>query len=846
MAKMRGMSIFMKTGLLALALFGVISLLASGMTAYILYQRMSLEYLSKGTAIAQSIADASQEILLNRDAATVQAMIDQYQEIEGVAYVFVLDGDAQVVSHTFVPEMPPRLAALHATKEGDRVDEITVAPFGRVFDICRPILAGVAGYVHVGMDRELIMRYFWNAIIRMQGLMFVILLACVGVLYLITRRISRPLSSLTVYAERLAARDFSARLDISSRDEVGVLGRTMENMAGELAMLFADMETEVKRATSDLREHMAYLSAIIDNLADGLLVVSPTGAVSLLNPAMREFFDLGDKDYEGFSVGEVFPVEVSEMASTIRVCGADVQEAEIPLSRHRVGKAVGTSIYVADPPQCLGGVLLVRDITRAKELDQLKTDFISTVSHELRTPMTSVVGFAKIIRKKLEQAVFPALDETGAERRAADQVQENMDIIVSEAERLTELINDVLDIAKMEAGKVQWRDQPVAMTDVIRQSLDSTRGLWASKGIEVAVDVEEDLPLVRGDRGRLVQVMVNLISNAVKFTDLSPVVCRAHSDGGSLLVSVEDRGVGIPASSLEDIFDKFKQVGDTLTAKPTGTGLGLPICRQIVEHHGGRIWVESEEGKGSVFYFNLPVTRVDRMSDEDMLEECERILPSPDSAMLVREAADGAPPLILVVDDDPTLGRFLTQVFESEGFRVRLVANGEKAVELASELIPNLITMDLMMPGMDGRTAIRCLRHNPFTRHIPILVLSALTEGVNAGGDVALTKPVDDVRLIEVVTSLLLEKDMRRSCLVLGDMGHEELKKYKVVCPENVTFCSLDTIWAHVESGFKGTIFIPAEVEAEVDIQRLSMVPDVAVVILPVLAGRNGGKSAGR
>ena len=838
MAKVKGMSIFMKTGLLALILFGVISLLASGMTAYILYQRMSGEFLSKGTAIAQSIADASQEILLNRDAATVQAMIDQYLEIEGVAYVFVLDSAGEAVSHTFVPEMPPRLAALHAAKEGGRVDEITVAPFGRVFDICRPILAGVAGYVHVGMDRELIMRYFWNAILKMQGLMFVILLVCVGVLYLITRRISRPLSSLTNYAERLAARDFSARLDISSRDEVGVLGRTMQNMAGELAVLFADMQSEVKRATSDLREHMAYLSAIIDNLADGLLVIGPTGTVSLLNPAMREFFDLGDKDYEGFSVGEVFPVEISEMSSAIRVCGADMQEAEIPLSRHRVGKAVGTSIFVADPPQCLGGVLLIRDITRAKELDQLKTDFISTVSHELRTPMTSVVGFAKIIRKKLEQAVFPALGESTVERRAADQVQENMDIIVSEAERLTELINDVLDIAKMEAGKVQWRDQAVSMADVIRQSLDSTRGLWDSKGIEVSVEVEDGLPLVRGDRGRLVQVMVNLISNAVKFTERSPVVCRAHTDGGSLLISVEDRGMGIPAGSLNDIFDKFKQVGDTLTSKPTGTGLGLPICRQIVEHHGGSIWVESEEGQGSIFYFNLPIARVDQMSDEDMLEECERLLPSPESAMLVREKDAGADPLILVVDDDPTLGRFLTQVFESAGFRVHVAANGEEAVEAARDLMPNLVTMDLMMPGMDGRTAIRCLRHNPFTRHIPILVLSALTEGVNAGGDVALTKPVDDVRLLEVATSLLLEKDMRRSCLVIGDMGEEELAEFKVICPENVQFCSLDTIWSHVEAGFKGTIFIPAEVESDVDIERLSLVSDVAVVILPALPGR--------
>ena len=188
-------------------------------------------------------------------------------------------------------------------------------------------------------------------------------------------------------------------------------------------------------------------------------------------------------------------------------------------------------------------VVLIRDITREKELDQLKTDFIATVSHELRTPMTSVLGFAKIIRKKLEQAVFPTLIEKSDVEKAVIQVQENMEIIVSEAERLTELINDVLDIARMEAGEIQWRDQVVFMPDVIRQSLDSTRGIWSVKGVEVVADVESGLPPVRGDRGRLVQVLINLISNSIKFTNESPIICRARRDGHFVLRS-EERRVG--------------------------------------------------------------------------------------------------------------------------------------------------------------------------------------------------------------------------------------------------------------------------------------------------------------
>ncbi|MFH1913640.1 MAG: ATP-binding protein [Pseudomonadota bacterium] len=836
---MRSLSIFKKTGILAVVLFGVIALLTSALAAYMLYDRMVAEYVSKGTAIAQSIAGASQDILLNRDAATVQAMIDQYLEIEGVAYVFVRDADRTVVSHTFVPEMPPRLSTLADPEDGVRVVGMTVESLGRVIDVGVPILAGVAGYVHVGMSRELIMHYFWATVIRMQALLFVALLVCVGVLFVVTRRISRPLQQLTEYADRLASRDFTADMELTSRDEVGHLGQTMRAMARELARLFTDMESEVNKATGELREHMVYLSAIIDNLADGLLVVSPTGAVSVVNPAMREFFGLGDKDYSGFSAADVFPVEVSDLARAIRSCEGVIQSAEIPLAEGRTGMAVGSSIMVTDPvARCLGGVVLVRDITREKALDQLKTDFISTVSHELRTPMTSILGFARLIGKKLESAVLPALGDNPEARRVAAQVADNVDIIVTEARRLTDMINDVLDIAKMEAGEIVWHDRAVFMGDVMHQAADATRGLWNAKGIEVVINVEDDLPPVRGDHPRLVQVLVNLISNAVKFASRGPVTCRAHLDRADVLVSVADYGPGIPATAMDEIFDKFKQVGDTLTEKPSGTGLGLPICRQIVERHGGRIWVESEKGEGSVFFFTIPAL-VTRPDTGDIDEACRSMLPEPDSAMLIRLSEERhLPPLILVVDDDPILGAYFTELFEGNGFRVMVAADGEQAVVMARDHMPSLITMDLMMPGMDGRTAIRCLRHNPFTRHIPVLVLSALSDTTAPGCDVALTKPVDDQRLVEVVRALLLRKDVRHSCLVLGDLNDVTVEGLTVFCPDNTTFCPPQRIWSHVEQGFRGLVLIPAELAEGIDIDLLTRVPGVTVIIMPARTGR--------
>lgn len=839
MAPVKRLSIFKKTSLLAVVLFGVISILTSALAAFTLYDHMTKEYVSKGTAIADSIAGASQEILLNNDVARVQAMIDQYLDIEGVAYVFVVDGSEDVVSHTFVPAMPVELVDLVSFKEDMQITELELSASGRVIDICKPVLAGVAGIVHVGMDKELIMKYFWSAVVRMQVLLLCILMVCVGVLYFVTGRISKPLEQLTDYAERIASHDFSAQLHVTSHDEIGALGRTMKSMADELSTLFSEMESEVERATGDLREHMVYLSSIIENLADGLLVVSTDGTITTINPVIREMFDLSDDDYASQPTSDVFPPEVVALAKSITACDAKVRSAEIPLSRSRVGKAVGSPISVYEPKHfCLGGVILIRDITREKELDQLKTDFISTVSHELRTPMTSVLGFSKIIKKKLDRAVFPALSGSPELNKPVKQVRENVGIIVSEAERLTALINDVLDIAKMEAGEVQWRDQVIFIADVIRQSVDSTRGLWKRKDVEVVSEIDEGVLPVRGDRSRLVQVMVNLISNAVKFTEESPVVCRVVMDGPNVLVSVSDKGVGIPKKAIVEIFDKFKQVGDTLTEKPTGTGLGLPISKQIIDHHHGEIWVESEVGQGSVFYFSLPAVQLQTAEKEDT-SECKDILPKPESTMLVSQTVEPRDnPLILVVDDDPTLTKYLSEVFESEEFLVEVAMNGEEAVTIASERLPNLIIMDLMMPGMDGRTAIKCLRNNPFTRNIPIMVLSALADGIAAGGDIALTKPVDDVRIREVARSLLLEKDVRRSCVVLGKSEDFDLKELSAISPENVTFCSPDDLWRHVEEGFKGTIFIPAELERTINVELMTKLPNVAVVILPTLDGQ--------
>jgi signal transduction histidine kinase len=239
----------------------------------------------------------------------------------------------------------------------------------------------------------------------------------------------------------------------------------------------------------------------------------------------------------------------------------------------------------------------------------MKTDFISTVSHELRTPLTSVRGFTEVIKKKLEDDIFPQLDLSRSRKlpMSVGRVKENLDIILLEGERLTALINDVLDISKLEAGKVEWKMEKFCLSDIIERAIGASSALFEQKRLLLIKDIEDGLPDVLGDKDRLMQVVINLFSNAVKFTEKGFVTCRVRKADNEMIVSIVDTGVGIAEADKEKIFEKFRQAGDTLTGKPTGTGLGLSICKQIVEYQSGRLWVDSELGKGSAFSFSIPL-----------------------------------------------------------------------------------------------------------------------------------------------------------------------------------------------------------------------------------------------
>ncbi len=235
------------------------------------------------------------------------------------------------------------------------------------------------------------------------------------------------------------------------------------------------------------------------------------------------------------------------------------------------------------------------------------------MSHELRTPLTSILGFARIVQKRFQTVLRPRLDTADRQvARATGQIEKNLEIILMEGDRLTKLINNVLDLEKIEAGEMVWNVAPLDMPAAINQAAAATESLYRQKGLTFETDIEPRLPHVMADRDRIVQVLINLISNAVKFTEAGRIVCRVERDGPDrLAISVIDSGAGIAPEDHEAIFEKFRQVGDTLTDKPAGTGLGLSICREIIEHLGGRITVESGLGRGSTFTFWLRTVPAD-------------------------------------------------------------------------------------------------------------------------------------------------------------------------------------------------------------------------------------------
>lgn len=464
------------------------------------------------------------------------------------------------------------------------------------------------------------------------------------------------------------------------------------------------------------------------------------------------------------------PIPVEDMVIGVLSVQSTQLESRFNESDKNLLKTIAISVGVA-----LHNAELFEEAKEAKakaeDANEAKSAFLSTVSHELRTPLTSVLGFAKIIRKRLEDKIFPAVDVSDQKiKRTMKQVSENLDVVVSEGERLTNLINDVLDLAKIESGKMEWNMRPIFLQDVIHRGIAATSSLFEQKGLKLKKNIPEDLPIIKADEDKLIQVVINLLSNAVKFTKKGTVSIEAYQEKGQLIFEVQDTGIGIADEDRHKIFERFRQAGDTLTDKPQGTGLGLPICREIIEHHGGIIWMKSEFNVGSTFFFSIPVLGEAATQEPIQLDRILRSLKKQISHSS-RKKPDGKP-TILVVDDDTPIRSLLRQELTDTGYRVREAANGKAALDMVRLEKPDLIILDVMMPEINGFDVAAVLKNDPATMDIPIIILSIVQDkerGFRIGVDRYLTKPIDTEKLFHEVDELLEQGVSKKKVLVVDE-----------------------------------------------------------------------------
>ena len=419
---------------------------------------------------------------------------------------------------------------------------------------------------------------------------------------------------------------------------------TRKDSAAERAKLIGLGKRSISKSYyPELRARLDELErfrSLLDRVSDTIFVVdAETGVILDVAGSAQSMLNCGAKSLVGTPFNRILPDHIARYAANIFNIKTDVLQLETEFCCPDCPGdpvPVEMSLRIVQQQEGRRAVIVARDISerrrneqalrkshdnleirvreRTRELDRAnraKSEFLSIVSHELRTPLTSVIGFAKIIRKKLMEVVFPAVENNGDEKldKEMKRVRKNIDIIVSEGDRLTALINDVLDLAKLEANKINYRMEPLNLNECLSRSMQASAGLFNSSGLAFLAEIKEDLPPVLGDSDRLIQVMVNLFSNAVKFTEKGSVTCRATADENYVKISVSDTGVGIPETMRDSIFDKFIQAEESLADRPKGTGLGLSICRHIIEGHGGHIWVESGDNNGSRFVFTLPILK---------------------------------------------------------------------------------------------------------------------------------------------------------------------------------------------------------------------------------------------
>ncbi len=520
----------------------------------------------------------------------------------------------------------------------------------------------------------------------------------------------------------------TAQLEVGELSLGVKTARIQDGAAGTLAIIVRD-DTELYR-------QQERAEAILAGAGDGLIVFTPDSHIAFVNPAAVELLgeELRKKVGTRISLAALLGIETEDAGQSVGpefMIGSgsgEVTEAEITEPERRILE-VRTNPVVDRSGRFLGRISTLHDVTAARELAVMKNEFVSMVSHELRTPLTSIKGYVDLI-----------VDGEAGEINAVQR--EFLEIVQENSDRLVSLINDLLDISRIESGRVHLRIEPLDPRDVVSGVIDTFRTYAEQSGLTLIADIEPDLPRVAADADRVGQVLMNLTSNAVKYSPGGgSVTIRAARDGDFVNLGVSDTGIGISEDDQRQLFTKFFRVDSSLTREIGGTGLGLSICKSVVELHGGTIWVTSAEGEGSTFTFSLPVARADLVRT-----------PSVEGPLGPQAGT------VLVIDRDEEVADLVGTYLEQRGYDVVKAHTASQALAVAEAVKPALITLDVMLDAGDGFELLQHLKENPATSTIPVVVLSIVTDegrSLRLGAADYLEKPIDKSRLMKLIDDLI-------------------------------------------------------------------------------------------
>ncbi|MEI6043675.1 MAG: PAS domain S-box protein [Chloroflexota bacterium] len=510
---------------------------------------------------------------------------------------------------------------------------------------------------------------------------------------------------------------------------------------GRLARVsaFRDL-TERKRKEAELSQSEARLRALLSAIPDAMFRISHNGTFIDYKPARHAGITAPLGEVTGKTLAELLPPKIAQhyfyyLEQALQTGENQLFEYQTLLDGNQCDLEV--RLVVSGEGEVLA---IVRDITERKEVERLKNEFISTVSHELRTPLTSIRGSLGLIIGGIAGEIPP-------------QTRTMVDIAYKNSERLVRLINDILDIEKIESGKMVFNLKPLPLLELLELSLEANRGYATQYGVQLSLDLNQTIPTdlyVEADSDRLIQVLTNLLSNAIKFSPTGDKVVLSVTVNSSnqrspekVRIAVTDYGSGIPEEFRSRIFQKFAQADSSDSRLKGGTGLGLSISKAIVEKHGGQLGFEpTPGGRGTTFYFNLPLwyEQVVEPKKEDTDDQGQEL------------------PTILICDDNPDIATLLSMFLKESGFKSDIAHSADEAKQLLLKGNYAALTLDLMLAGQDGVSLIRELRLNEATRHLPIVVVSASAEAERQqlnGNALAvidwIDKPIDQVRLSAAV-----------------------------------------------------------------------------------------------